>query len=70
MIHGGDKDRFITMVDNKTGFIEAFWDKRPRIAGHLPLRQIANKPMAEDSPEYRQRKKLYEELVANRHRPA
>jgi hypothetical protein len=69
-IHGGDKDRFITVVDNRTGFIEAFWDKRPRIAGHFPLRQLPNKPIAKDSPEYRQRKKLYQDLGANRHRPA
>jgi hypothetical protein len=70
-IKGGDDDRFITVVDNKTGFIEAFWDKRPRITGGLvPLRQLPNKAIEKDSPEYRQRKKLYEELGANRHRPA
>ena len=69
-IHGGEKDRFITVVDNKTGFIEAFWDKRPRIANHFPLRQLPNKALAKDSPEYAQRKKLYEELGANKHRPA
>lgn len=70
-IHGGDKDRFLTVVDNRTGFIEAFWDRRPRIVGGwLPLRQIANEPISKESPEYRQRKKLYETLGANRHRPA
>ncbi len=70
-IHGGDKDRFLTVVDNRTGFIEAFWDKRPRIAGGLvPLRQLPNKALAKDSPEYAQRKVLYESLGANRHRPA
>lgn len=70
-IHGGDKDRFITVVDNKTGFIEAFWDKRPRIAGGwVPMRQLPNVPLDKNSPEYQQRKKLYEDLGANRHRPA
>lgn len=69
-VHGGEKDRFTVVVDNKTGFIEAFWDKKPRIAEFVRVRQIANKPIAKDSPEYRQRKKLYEGLGANRHRPA
>lgn len=70
-IHGGDEDRFLTVVDNRTGFIEAFWDKRPRIAGGIiPLRQLPNKAIAKDSPEYQQRKKLYSDLGANRHRPA
>lgn len=70
-IHGEAKDRFLTVVDNRTGFIEAFWDRSPRIVGGwLPLRQIANEPIAKDSPEYRQRKTLYESLGANRHRPA
>jgi hypothetical protein len=70
-IHGGEKDRFLTVVDNRTGFIEAFWDKRPRITGGLiPLRQLPNKPLDKNSPEYQQRKKLYEQLGANRHRPA
>lgn len=70
-IHGGDKDRFLTVVDNKTGFVEAFWDKHPRIAGGwIPMRQLPNKPLDKNSPEYQQRKKLYEDLGANRHRPA
>jgi hypothetical protein len=70
-IHGGENDRFITVVDNRTGFIEAFWDKRPRIAGgYFPLRQLPNCAIAKDSPEYRQRRNLYQELGANRHRPA
>lgn len=64
-------DLFITVVDNKTGFIEAFWDKRPRIAGGwVPMRQLPNVPLDKNSPEYQQRKKLYEDLGANRHRPA
>lgn len=70
-IHGGEEDRFVTVVDNRTGFIEAFWDKRPRIAGGLvPLRQLPDQALDKGSPEYQQRKKLYQELGANRHRPA
>jgi hypothetical protein len=64
--HGGPGDRFITVVDNRTGFIEAFWDNKP-YCGLLPMPQLPNRPMESGSPEHQRRHQLYDVLGANRH---
>ena len=66
VIHGGDEDRFITVIDNRTGFVEAFWDNKPS-CGPLPMPQLRNRPIEVGSPEYRRRHQLYDALGANRH---
>lgn len=68
-IHGTSADRFITVIDKRTGFVEAFWDNKPR-CGLLPMPQLKNEPIQPDSPEYRRRHDLYEVLGANRHASA
>lgn len=65
-VYGGPGDRFITVIDKRTGFVEAFWDNSPRM-GMMPMPQIPNQPLAKDSTEYHQRKHFYEYLGANRH---
>lgn len=67
-VHGGPKDRFITVVDKRTGFVEAFWDNRP-FCGLLPMPQLKNEPMQSGSPEHQRRHQLYATLGANRHAP-
>jgi hypothetical protein len=68
-IHGTSQNRFITVIDKRTGFVEAFWDNKPR-CGLLPMPQIKNEPIRPDSPEYRRRQELYQVLGANRHAPS
>lgn len=65
-LYGGEKDRFITVVDNRTGFVEAFWDNRPRV-GPLRVPQIPNRPLEPGSREARLRQKFYQDLGANQH---
>jgi hypothetical protein len=65
-IHGGEGDRFITVLDNRTGFVEAFWDNQP-YCGPLPMPQLKNEPLEVGSPEYRRRHQLYDLMGANRH---
>lgn len=67
-IHGGPQDRFVTVVDKRTGFVEAFWDKKPK-CGLLPMPQLKDEPIQPDSPENRRRQELYSALGANRHAP-
>jgi hypothetical protein len=64
--YGGGKDRFVTVIDNRTGFVEAFYDRNPRI-GVMPLRQLPNVPLAKDSLAYQQRQTFYNYLGANMH---
>lgn len=66
-IFGSEADRFITVVDRRTGFVEAFWDNRPKM-GLMPMPQIPNHPMDPESTEFAQRKHFYDYLGANRHR--
>ena len=63
-IHGNEKNRFITVVDNRTGFVEAFWDNRPRV-GPVRVPQIPNRPIDPESREGRLRQKFYQDLGAN-----
>lgn len=64
-IHGGADDRFITVIDNRTGFVEAFWDNHPHV-GPIPMPQLDNRPIDPESTEYRQRQQFYEYLGANK----
>ena len=52
------------MVDKNTGFVEAFWDNKPSNSG-IPVPQLRNKPVAKDSPVFKQRNFLYDKLGAN-----
>jgi hypothetical protein len=61
-IYGGDKDRFITVIDKRTGFVEAFFDKTPKVTG---LVQIPNVPLNPQSTAYQQRQTFYQYLGAN-----
>lgn len=61
---GGEKDRFLTVVNKKTGFVECFFDKQPRVAS-LPIPQIPDEPILADSQEYARRQRLCRELGAN-----
>lgn len=63
-IHGSAEERFITVVDKNTGFVEAFWDNKPSNSG-IPVPQLRNKPVAKDSPVFKQRNFLYDKLGAN-----
>lgn len=63
-ILGGEKDRFLTVVNKETGFVECFFDKQPRIAS-FPIPQIPNEPISHDSQEYQRRQRLCQELGAN-----
>jgi hypothetical protein len=65
-VHGGPKDRFVTVVDKRTGHVECFWDRSPRM-GPLPLPQLPDEPLAKDSAGFKQRQTFYEFLGANRH---
>lgn len=65
-IHGGEKDRFLTVVDKETGHVEAFWDKKPKIGG-VRVPQLPNKPLHRDSNAYARRYELFKKLGANRH---
>ncbi len=65
-LYGTEKDRFITVVDNRTGFVEAFWDNRPRV-GPMRVPQIPNRPLEAGSREARLRQKFYQDLGANQH---
>ena len=66
-VHGGPNDRFVTVIDKRTGFVEAFWDRSPRM-GPLRLPQVPDEPLAKDSAGYVQRQRFYEFLGANQHR--
>lgn len=65
-LYGGEKDRFVTVIDNRTGFVEAFWDNRPRV-GPMRVPQIPNRPLEPGSREARLRQKFYQDLGANQH---
>ncbi len=67
-IHGSDNDRFITVIDNRDGSVEAFYDKHPRL-GAVPLLQSPNVPLDPDSLAMYQRKNFYGYLGANMPRP-
>ncbi len=67
-IHGASDDRFIIVKDKRTGFIEAFWDKKPHVS-LMPMPQLDNEPIEHGSPEMLRRKTLYNSLGANLHRP-
>ena len=63
-LYGDESTRFITVVDKRTGFVEAFWDNKPKF-GKLRVPQLENKPIDDDSPLFLQRNLLYEKLGAN-----
>ncbi len=63
-IHGDSSTRFITVVDKRTGFVEAFWDNQPKF-GPVRVPQLTNKALDHDSPEFKQRNFLYDKLGAN-----
>lgn len=63
-ILGGEKDRFLTVVNKETGFVECFFDKQPRVAS-IPIPQIPNEPLLPDSQEYARRQRLCQELGAD-----
>ncbi len=61
----GDKStRFITVVDKRTGFVEAFWDNEPKF-GKARVPQLANEAVSHESPTFKQRNFLYDKLGAN-----
>ena len=63
-IYGGSQDRFITVIDKKTGFVEAFWDNNPQLNG-TSIDQLRNERIAPDSIVEYQRKEFYKYLGAN-----
>lgn len=65
-ILGGEKDRFITVVNKETGFVECFFDQQPRISG-FPIPQIPNQPIQPDSQEFARRQRLCQDLGADGH---
>lgn len=67
-IHGTKEDRFITVIDNRNGFVEAFWDNHPPPLGMLPVRQLPNEPLDPESTAYAQRQRFYRDLGANQPR--
>ena len=62
--YGGEHDRFITVIDKRTGHVEAFWDNKPKF-GQLPAPQLSNEPLPKDSPKFVQRNFLFQKLGAN-----
>lgn len=62
--HGNEDTRFITVVDKRTGFVEAFWDNKPKF-GMMRVPQLDNKVIERDSPVFKQRNFLYDKLGAN-----
>lgn len=67
-IHGDAASRFITVIDNRSGLVEAFWDNHPHV-GLIPMPQLANRPMDPNSTEHHQRHELYRYLGANKPQP-
>lgn len=63
-ILGGENDRFLTVINKETGFVECFFDRQPRISG-LPIPQIPNEPIDKDSQEFARRQRLCQQLGAN-----
>ena len=63
-IVGGEKDRFLTVINKETGFVECFLDKQPRISA-VPIPQIPNEPVSLDSQEFGRRQRLCRDLGAN-----
>ncbi len=63
-IFGGIDDRFVTVLDKRTGFVEAFYDRKPNMAG-IPMPQLPNKKLDPNSPVFTQRIRLYDKLGAN-----
>jgi hypothetical protein len=63
-IHGDKSTRFITVVDKRTGFVEAFWDNKPKF-GKMRVPQLDNEAIDHDSPVFKQRNFLYDKLGAN-----
>jgi hypothetical protein len=68
-VRGGEKDRFLTVLDRETGFVECFFDKQPKV-GPVPIPQIPNQPIDPDSQEFARRQRLCADLGANGHQPA
>ena len=66
---GGEKDRFLTVINKETGFVECFFDQQPRIAG-IPIPQIPNQPIQPGSQELQRRHRLCQELGADGQRMA
>jgi hypothetical protein len=63
-VTGGSTDRFVTVIDNRTGFVEAFFDRHPRLGG-VPLPQLPNEKLPSDGLAYQQRQTFYKYLGAN-----
>ena len=61
---GSKDDRFITVIDKRTGHVEAFWDNKPKF-GKLPAPQLQNEALPKDSPKFVQRNFLFQKLGAN-----
>ena len=64
-IYGGKNDRFVTVINKKSGHVEAFWDNQPRF-GKLRAPQLENVPIDKDSASFVQRNFLYQKLGANK----
>lgn len=65
-VHESKQSRFITVIDNKTGHVEAFWDKEPKVAG-ISVPQLPDEPLPKDSLAAARRGALFLKLGANKH---